>query len=90
MNIITSDTVTLEKGKHFTIPGLLKHLNANYTHRINLKGKYSFNINDVHQYVNKGQLPLYIGNIKIKRFDHIEMGLTFVELTDKEEDYAGY
>lgn len=75
-----SKTIELIEGKHFTVPGLLRYLNENYSKLISTKKKHSFNINDVHQYIRKGKLPSYCGQISLVEHNNQAIGLIYIEL----------
>lgn len=75
-----NNQVILQAGKHFTVTGLLKYLNKNFAAIIPIQKKFSFNINDVHQYIRKEKLPDYCGDIKLKRYYNEQMDLIYIEV----------
>ena len=73
------------EGKHYTFNGLVAYLNQNFSKELICKQKkvtkMSYNSNDIHQYVRRGELPKYLGGAKIKEITVPFMELKLLEIT---------
>lgn len=70
-------TIELTEGEDFTMTALMNHLNSVYKRK---KSKELFNMQDIQQYVKRGQLPPDYGGLSIKLIENKKIGLKILRV----------